>query len=421
MNTTSTTTTTATRFLMMYMQKFLLVMVLLCCQYATSDHEQHRIKSLWFGALEGRYLNSSERELVTNHSFVIVGGGMLNASYNPDRLKQEAVMHTQIVRLRETAKARQKTPLFMVYRNGLEALPGYKVADGAMQNESLDFLWLRNRSAAGAPICNKYQPTFHGYSRFYDFRNLAVVDWFLQNVVAPVAHDDEIDGVFWDEADWATCGFGDPIEGMKGKCDGAWSLDDVAAMWHGQVRLWQGAFVILTQSKKRMILSLLSARQKNGGAIDNFKCFANEDTFFEALSVPLHDIIRPYLDILWFGAQSSPQQCSAYIENMIEDAASNATIITRGLVPKEGGILTAESALAAVLMSDNGKVYNGLSSGWGVSDFHWWPFYDKYLGAPLSPAVNNMHVWHRNFSNAVAMFDCNAKPYVGKVVFKPLL
>ena len=50
------------------------------------------------------------------------------------------------------------------------------------------------------------------------------------------------------------------------------------------------------------------------------------------LNLSVSEIVRPYLDILWFGPSATADECDAYIRNMVEDATAGATIITRGVV-----------------------------------------------------------------------------------------
>ena len=76
----------------------------------------------------------------------------------------------------------------------------------------------------------------------------------------------------------------------------------------------------------------------------------------------LSDVVRPYLDVLWFGQGATPAMCDAYLRNMVQDAQQGATIITRGVIP--GGSASeaqqqtaARAATAATLLADYGKTY----------------------------------------------------------------
>jgi hypothetical protein len=102
------------------------------------------------------------------------------------------------------------------------------------------------------------------------------------------------------------------------------------------------------------------------------------------LNLSVSQVVRPYLDVLWFGPSASADDCNAYVRNMVQDADDGATIITRGVVGPGAGVeeeRAARAATAAIMLAANGKTFVGVSSGWSSSDWRWWPFYDAPLGA----------------------------------------
>ena len=177
-------------------------MLLLCCV----DTACAAIKPLFFAGMPpDRFWNRTEEELVLRHAMAVVGAG--GRTQGP----AEAAMHEQVRRLQATAAASKRAaPPMYVYRNGLEALPGFEAIDRAFANHSLDFLWVRNGSAPGQPIAEKPQPGLGGFSRFFDWRKPAVAEWFAEQIVAEVAAEEGVAGVFFDEADWSSCGSGAP-------------------------------------------------------------------------------------------------------------------------------------------------------------------------------------------------------------------
>eukprot|EP00040_Diaphanoeca_grandis_P042789 m.8079 g.8079 ORF g.8079 m.8079 type:complete len:454 (-) comp6473_c0_seq1:62-1423(-) len=416
-----------------------------------SNRSEPGIRPLYFaGPPQGRTWNASEEELLLRHQMIIVGGGVTNAESAEDS------MHAQVLQLQAAAVAAGRVaPPIHVYRNGLESLPGYAAIDAAYANSSLDFLWLRNTSAPGHPICEKNQPNFPGRSRYFDWRDPRVATWFTAAVVEEVAKEDGVAGVFFDEADWGSCGSdGKPSSFFQHTCDPTWTTKDTVAFAEGQARAWTSSYTILSKAPggpKQMALSLFTARTANGGAIDNYTCVYTEDTYFDTeLKLPLTDIIRPYLDVLWFGPSATDDACDHYIQNMIDDALAGATVIARGALPAttETSLATtttttttktgkepltppssdrfgndpdtelqaARAATAAILMADEGRTFVALSSGWDASDTKWWSFYDDPIGTPTSPARVSQHVWQRNFTGGYVVFDCGARPFTGDVV-----
>ena len=378
------------------------------------------IKPLFFAGMPAdRFWNRTEEQLVLRHAMAVVGAG--GRTQGP----AERAMHEQVRRLQAAAVASNRAaPPMYVYRNGLEALPGFEAIDRAFANHSLDFLWVRNGSALGQPIVKKPQPGLGGFSRFFDWRKPAVAKWFAEQIVAEVAAEEGIAGVFFDEADWASCGSGTPEQFMQASCDPGWSAADTLAFAHGQLKGWVAAQKALARTGKQISLSLFTFRGANGRAMDNRSCAFDQEEYFRQLQLPTDAVVRPYLDVLWFGPDPTAAQCDNYLRNMIEDADAGTTILTRGVLPNEGtpqsrlGI--ARAASAAILLADNNKTFVGLSSGWDTPDVQWWPFYSAAIGSPTGPAqVDRNHMWRRNFTGGHIYFDCQARPFAGDLVLHP--
>ncbi len=378
------------------------------------------IKPLFFAGIPAdRFWNRTEEELVLRHAMAVVGAG--GRTHGP----AETAMHEQVRRLQAAATASNRAaPPMYVYRNGLEALPGFEAIDRAFANHSLDFLWVRNGSAPGQPIVEKPQPGLGGFSRFFDWRKPAVAEWFAEHIVAEVAAEEGIAGVFFDEADWASCGSGAPEQFMQASCDPGWSAVDTLAFARGQLTGWVAAHKALASIGKRISLSLFTFRGANGGGMDNRSCVFDQEEYFRQLQLPTDAVVRPYLDVLWFGPDPTAAQCDSYLHNMIEDAAAGTTILTRGVLSSEGTLdsrlRVARAASAAILLADNNKTFVGLSSGWDTADVQWWPFYSAAIGSPTGPAqVDRNHMWRRNFTGGHIYFDCQARPFVGDLVLHP--
>jgi hypothetical protein len=125
---------------------------------------------------------------------------------------------------------------------------------------------------------------------------------------------------------------------------------------------------------------------------------------------------------------------------MVADAADGATIFGRGVLssaadlrrkaaeregsavaPPLGDIVErqARAATAAIMLAGADDAYVGLSSGWELSNWKWWPFFDQSIGEPAGPPVRDQqHVWRRNFSNGSVWFNCSARPFTGDFLLR---
>lgn len=286
----------------------------------------------------------------------------------------------------------------LVYRNAHVALPWFDLQAAAMANESMPAdMWVRN---ASGQLCRGSLGPSGATGLFYNLSAAGGLGWFLGELVAEAAGESSaVDGVFFDEVDWATCGF------LQAEC-GPFSAAQVAALWDAQAAAQAAAAAALAARGKYAVQSLFAALRSNGGAIDGRPCARPEDDWLQAAG---HGFLRFYGDLGWFGPAATASDCDRYLQNMVDESALQLPRVVRGVLPANATSEDVESLVAAALMSLAEYTYVGVSTGWGDADWRWWPVFDRDFGQALGPARRQAHAWTRSFSTVVATYDCSTR------------
>lgn len=369
-----------------------LVQLLLLSSFAVGQ----RFPALWFGTFPSQGFNSSSFYDLSNYSLV-----MLGFTY-PDA-HNEATLLANAVAVKKNSGA--VPPLVYVYRNAHLALSSFD-----LQREALATLpssaWLRNCSGAGP--CRPGP----GDSQAYNYSTSAAAEWYVAKVVEEAAREAAIDGVFFDEVDWATCGF------LQSECGARFTAAEVESLWVGTAATMARALARLSSANKATVQSLFSALASNGRAIDSKPCVHPEEAWLRVMmgdggGAPPPLLSRFYGDLGWYGPDgANASVCAAYIRNMLQEAELGLGQVVRAVLP--GPTATeadVESLAAAALLSLTPRSYIGFSTGWGYDDWRWWNVMGRELGAPLGPAeaLPSGRAWTRDFARVLARYDCDTR------------
>lgn len=355
-----------------------------------------KFPALWFGSSDD--FTRDQVPLVLKHSLVLFGGAATITG------KHEEAVVASAARLVRAAGGPHNTPPILGYRNAHVGLPYYDVCEAALADPAYDDMWVRN---ASGEACEPSAPLRSG--RFYDWRNSTARDFFVDAVVGEAANasvEAVLDGVFFDEANWATCGF------LQMECGDHFSSAELQAFWEAQVSVLQRSAMALAAAGKYAVLSLLSAMRAHGSSIDGRACLHPEDDLVTALHDAGAGFMRFYGDVGWYGPNATADMCNDYVANMVAEAAVGLPLVIRGIVPATNASLAdLESAIAPSMMALGDYVYIGASSGWDSKDWEWWPdVYDRDIGGPRGPATRvGRYGWVRDFDKVRAEYDCESR------------
>ena len=113
-------------------------------------------------------------------------------------------------------------------------------------------------------------------------------------------------------------------------------------------------------------------------------------------------------------AAADRDECLASMKTIANVAARGQLSQNHGMGPVTGTLAAAQRTftIAAFLVSAGNHSYfsyaDWVSNCWNLAGTGWWPEYDKPLGTPISPPLNqvgsNMYAFERNFSSGTRVF-----------------
>jgi hypothetical protein len=375
----------------------LLLLFLFPCLPRCLGQSNGRFPALWFGTIPSSGYPLTASYNFSNYSLVLLG-----FTY-PDA-------HNEQTLLRNAERVRQYSapspPPVFVYRNAHIALKSFDLQAQAMATLPPS-VWIRNGTAAAAGVgpCR----LFDG-SLAYNFTLDAASQFFLNALVREAASESSaVSGVFFDEVDWATCGF------LESECGALFSESDKEGLWRATAATMASAATLLAASGKSTVQSLFAAFRANLGSIDSQPCRHAEEDWLAAMPQPAlqaHRVYRFYGDLGWFGAQGgNTSVCEAYIQNMIDEAQRVPAVgkVVRAVLSPSSSEQDVEALAAAALLSLDNHTHIGFSTGWGDKDWKWWPILDKAIGVPKGRAMKRGPAWVRQFTLVTAEYSCETR------------
>lgn len=353
--------------------------------------------ALWFGTIPSTGFPLPSQYNFSNYSLVLLG-----FTYPDPHNEQTLLLNAERVR---QYSAPSPPPVF-VYRNGHIALKSFDLQAQAMAtlpNSS----WIRNTTvtAEGGTPCR----LFDG-SLAYNFSVRDASQFFLDTLVPEVLSESSsaVSGVFFDEVDWATCGF------LESECGAQFSEGDKEGLWQATAAIMASTATLLSARGKSTVQSLFSAFRGNLGSIDSQPCRHAEEDWLAAMpraAQDAHQIYRFYGDLGWFGTQGqNTTVCEAYIQNMIDEAQRGGVgKVVRAVLSPTSSEQDVEALAAAALLSLDAHTHIGFSTGWGEKDWKWWPILGKEIGVPLGNAEKRGPAWVRQFSKVTAEYSCETR------------
>ena len=352
-----------------------------------------RFPSLWFGTIPSVGFPSPSQYDFSNYSLVLLG-----FTYPDPHNEQTLQQNAEKIQLHSSP-----APPVYVYRNAHLALSSFDLQARAAATLPAT-AWIRNSTGLGG-VC-RLPPDG---SPAYNFSEAAAASFFVNALVREAASEGSaIAGVFFDEVDWATCGF------LQSECGGGFTSADVEGLWRATAAAMASATALLAAAGKASVHSLFSAFSRNLGSIDSQPCRHSEEAWLAAMpqsSSP--PIARFYGDLGWYGVNGqNASVCAAYIENMIDEANRQPPVgkVVRAVLSASSSEQDVEALAAAALLSYDEHTHIGFSTGWGASDWRWWPgVMGREIGAPLGGAVRSGAAWVREFSMVTAEYSCETR------------
>ena len=356
-----------------------------------------RFPALWFGTIPSTGFPLPAMYNFSNYSLVLLG-----FTY-PDPHNEQTLLYNA-ERVRQYS-APSPPPVF-VYRNGHITLKSFD-----LQREAITTLppsaWIRNSTgAAGGEACHLFDGNLA-----YNFSVGAASQFFLDTLVPEAASESSsaVSGVFFDEVDWATCGF------LESECGAQFSEADKESLWRATAATMASTATLLAAQGKSMVQSLFSAFRGNLGSIDSQPCRHAEEDWLAAMpqaALEAHRIYRFYGDLGWYGTQGqSTTVCEAYIQNMIDEGQRVPTVgkVVRTVLSPTSSDQDVEALAAAALLSLDAHTHIGFSTGWEAQDWKWWPILGKEIGVPLGSAEKRGPDWVRQFTKVTAQYSCETR------------
>ena len=169
-----------------------------------------RFPSLWFGTIPSTGFPSPSQYNFSNYSLVLLG-----FTYPDPHNEQTLLQNAERIQQHSSP-----APPIYVYRNAHLALRSFDLQARAAATLP-PTAWIRS-SAGPAGVC-RLPPDG---SPAYNFSEAAAASFFVNALVREAASEGSaISGVFFDEVDWATCGF------LQSECGGGFTGADVEGLW----------------------------------------------------------------------------------------------------------------------------------------------------------------------------------------------
>ena len=367
---------------------------------------------LWFGANASGPESGAQLRFVQRHA--LAGYGWQHGSERTGGRHTETSLAQAATRL---AAATGGSPPRFVYRNMLANWPIFDEARVAAANFSssgtLNHMFLRNSdNRAGARVCR----TRTG-SLLYAFP--AAEDSFVSEVVSEVASEVDVNAVFFDETDWAACGFDYASVGCANISD-----EFRAVQLRAKLPAVRRTCAALNKAGKWPILSSKNLLSAAWAGIDYKQrpCVVPHDAYFLALAGASYCRFYEF----WMG--HGVHVDAACIANALIEGQHGVGLVLRtqaeapaascpsctcpaaqcnctgcaDACPGRGAAHQASAtySIAAFLVVRTNYTYFGISTGWYDADWCWHKEYDRAAacGSPLSAASRSgPYTWSRAY------------------------
>lgn len=358
-----------------------------------------RFPSLFFGARNGSNPIEPDTNLewITKHQ--LVGFGYQHAE---SRMREESSLQQVAMQTKDYARAAGLEVATFVYRDAQLADPEYVLAAAILNDTNKSHWWLRQNGT----ICTRIGQ--FPQQRQFNFSVPEARDYFVDVMVAEVAGEDEVDAVFFDEADWTfhayrwsaftNCPGFDPFP-----TEAAW-----AEYRQAKADLLSRTVVALNQRGK---VPLLSA---SGGitATSVAKCpnraghWAEEEELVNIRERSQGNYIRYYESWMGFG-ETDPDCWANWLKNAMWETSKGLPFIVRWDMGMFNGTdAWLEFGMAAFLMAQGDYCYFGAAADWYDRYWRYHEQYDWQVGPPLGPALQiARYRWRRDFERCTVSVD----------------
>eukprot|EP00039_Didymoeca_costata_P006060 m.87215 g.87215 ORF g.87215 m.87215 type:complete len:400 (-) comp13095_c0_seq4:1231-2430(-) len=384
------------------------LMVAFCVTLAVST-EGERFQPRWpwsweqfpsnfFGANGTGFQNSSQLRFDAKHEFIIYGW-QSNRNSHTGTGDEEIWLRGQSAMTKWISGDR---PVF-VYREGMHCVD-----------------WMSDEE----PYCHSnYTKGWFQNGNQWDWRNESACEFFLNEVVAKLAADPFIDGVFFDDTDSTGCVY-HYLSCNISQQDAA----DKRSRALAAGKLFSRAIKMLNDAGKYAVISTVNQLRKYTQNMQMTPflhcCQVTEQEYLTALNATTNGFMRFYEFWMYNVSQSAkypigPQPpnntygpkskdfCKEQIQNAIAETSAGIPILVHGTCPSE---VSFEFHAASFLMAVEEYSYFGCSdtrNTWYDAGWIWHDLYDQPLGRPLSPAqLTGEYIFTRKFEHLEVVVDC---------------
>mmetsp|Transcript_20584 Transcript_20584/g.33414 ORF Transcript_20584/g.33414 Transcript_20584/m.33414 type:complete len:613 (+) Transcript_20584:46-1884(+) len=388
-----------------------------------------KFPSLYFAAEPTGYFSPEQVAKIQQFELAIIefrqGQHIPNAEWA--RLKGQHMSNLQCKMLKNSTSNPKPC---LVYRSGLWAGYFYELQASYLNTQS-NFL---SPDIDGECSGDMGFAKGHGTLCKYDFRQASVQNWYANTMLAEVATEEHVDGVFIDNGQSIGCDHNAHLT--------TFSQAERISFMDDQLLSYRQGFEILANANKYAILSTNNQFPQRHGPVLNFDngCGNTEERIYHALK----DV--PWARNYEFFMYQLGDYCSAQLKNFINETSHNIPVFVHvAYHPKGAQSSTGGCAEACYLVENNGEAtrdfptedhflnftmaafligmgngsYFSFSNmnhpddtyqfgGWADVSWSYYPQYNMRVGRPVGEVQvsNNDYVFFRQFEFANVSVDC---------------